>query len=104
MSWDVNRAERRTTIFSPSSSHSKIDPGPMPSFRRTPAGTEICPCAVTLERASAMPFHYHGNALPLARLKPVGAGHARPLLHLGEKLPPGLHRLIDVLFRRDVLR
>lgn len=32
---------RRTTILSPSSSHSSVDPGPTPSFRRTAAGTEI---------------------------------------------------------------
>ena len=33
----------------------------MPSLRRTSAGTEICPCAVTLECASAMAIYYHGN-------------------------------------------
>jgi hypothetical protein len=27
----------------------------MPSFRRTSTGTEICPCAVTFERAIAIP-------------------------------------------------
>ena len=37
-------------------------PGPTPSFRRTSAGTEICPCAVSFDCASAMmTLHYHGN-------------------------------------------
>jgi hypothetical protein len=36
----------------------------MPSFRRTSAGTEICPCAVTLEWAIATLIHYHGNLEP----------------------------------------
>jgi hypothetical protein len=31
-------------------------PGPTPSFRRTSAGTEICPCAVSFDCASAMPY------------------------------------------------
>lgn len=47
------RPARRTTILSSSSSHSRTDPGPMPSFRRTSAGTEICPWAVTFECAIA---------------------------------------------------
>jgi hypothetical protein len=50
----VNRPTRRTTIFSPSSCHSSVEPGPTPSFRRTAAGTEICPCAVRREWAIAM--------------------------------------------------
>ena len=33
----------------------------MPSFWRTLAGTEIWPCAVSLEWAIAMRRHYHGN-------------------------------------------
>ena len=38
---EVNRPTRRTTILSPSSCHSSVEPGPTPSFRRTAAGTEI---------------------------------------------------------------
>jgi hypothetical protein len=49
-------------ILSPSSSHSRMDPGPTPSLRRTSAGTEIWPWEVSLEWASGMFTHYHGNA------------------------------------------
>src|SRR6202163_1081459 len=45
ISSELNRPARRTTILLPSSSHSKTEPGPMPSFRRTSTGTEICPWA-----------------------------------------------------------
>src|SRR5580704_421965 len=62
ISSELKRPARRTTICSPSSSHSRTDPGPTPSFRRTSAGTEICPWAVSLERAIATTSHYHGNA------------------------------------------
>src|SRR5580698_1764134 len=61
ISSELKRPARRTTIWLPSSSHSRTDPGPTPSFRRTSAGTEICPWAVSLERAIATTSHYHGN-------------------------------------------
>src|ERR1039457_5142704 len=64
MSSNVDCPTRRTTILSPSSSHSRVDPGPIPSLRRTSRGTEICPCAVTFECASAIRLHYHGNGSP----------------------------------------
>src|SRR6266545_6137384 len=54
MSCDENRPTLRTTTFSPSCSHSSTDPGPIPSFRRISAGTEICPCAVTFDRGADM--------------------------------------------------
>src|SRR5947208_657454 len=54
MSSEVKRPARRTTIRSPSSSHSRTEPGPMPSLRRTSIGTEICPWDVSFERASGM--------------------------------------------------
>lgn len=53
---------RRTVIRSPTCSHSSTEPGPIPSLRRTSAGTEICPCAVSRDLASGTPFNYHGNA------------------------------------------
>lgn len=46
ISSEVCLPARRTTMWSPSSSHSSTEPGASPSFRRTSAGTEICPCAV----------------------------------------------------------
>jgi hypothetical protein len=58
----VNCPHRRTTILSPSSSHSRTEPGPTANFRRTSAGTEICPWAVILDRARAICLYYHGNA------------------------------------------
>src|SRR6478672_5315888 len=61
ISSELNRPARRTTILPPSSSHSKTEPGPMPSFRRTSIGTEIWPCAVTFECAIAIPIYYQGN-------------------------------------------
>lgn len=61
MSVDVCRPARRTTIRSPSAFHSSTEPGPTPSRRRTSAGTEICPWAVTFECARAMSKYYHGN-------------------------------------------
>ena len=51
ISSELKEPDRLTIIRSPSSSHSKMDPGPIPSFFRTSEGTEICPCAVTFERA-----------------------------------------------------
>src|ERR1039458_5718946 len=56
MSAELKRPARRTPILPPSSSHSRTEPGPMPSFRRTSTETEICPCAVSLECAIAMPY------------------------------------------------
>ena len=50
----MNRPTRRTTMLSPSSCHSRVEPGPTPSFRRTAAGTEICPCAVRRDWAMAI--------------------------------------------------
>src|SRR5437870_4039711 len=61
ISSEVKRPARRTTILSPSSSHSRTEPGPTPSFRRTSIGTEIWPCAVTFECAIAIPIYYQGN-------------------------------------------
>src|SRR5262245_522949 len=63
MSSEENRPAFRTTMRSPSSSHSSTEPGPTPSFWRTFAGTEIWPCAVSFECASAMEEYYHGNEL-----------------------------------------
>ncbi len=54
MSSEEKRPRRRTTIASPSTSHSRTEPGTSPSRRRTSAGTEICPCAVSLDWARAM--------------------------------------------------
>ena len=58
---NVESAALRTTIRPSCSSHSSTDPGPRPSFLRTTAGTEICPCEVSLECATAIALHYHGN-------------------------------------------
>jgi hypothetical protein len=61
ISSELNRPARRTTILVPSSSHSRIEPGPIPSFRRMSRGTEICPCAVSRDCAIAMVLYYPGN-------------------------------------------
>src|ERR1039457_3792821 len=61
MSSELKLPARRTTILPPSSSHSRTEPGPMPSFRRTFAGTEICPCAVTFDCAIGIFLDYQGN-------------------------------------------
>ena len=61
MSSDVYRPARRTKILSPSASHSNTEPGPTPRTRRTLAGTEICPCEVSLDCAMAMAEHYRSN-------------------------------------------
>src|SRR5450631_457317 len=62
MSSKVKRPARWTTILSPSSVHSRTEPGPTPSLRRTSAGTEICPWAVNFDRAMAIAtLYYHGN-------------------------------------------
>src|SRR5438270_11593633 len=53
MSSDEYWPTRRTTMLSPSSSHSSTDPGPTPSLRLTSAGTAIWPCAVSFDFASA---------------------------------------------------
>src|ERR1035437_193775 len=74
ISWELKRNARLTTILPPSSSHSRTEPGPMPSFRRTFAGTEICPCAVTFDCAIGIFLYYQGNGT-------------------GGKTPGGLHRL-----------
>src|ERR1035437_1326753 len=60
ISSELKRPASGTTILSPSSSHSRTEPGPMPSFRRTSTGTEICPYEVTLECAIAIPISYQG--------------------------------------------
>jgi len=54
---------RRTKTWSPCSSHSSTDPGASPSLRRISAGTDIWPCAVNFEDASAMRPHYPSNAI-----------------------------------------
>src|SRR5579863_219475 len=56
MSSKVTVPARRTTMLPPSSSHSRIEPGPTPSLRRTFTGTEIWPCAVTLDRAMGIVY------------------------------------------------
>lgn len=45
---DVCAPIRRTTTRSPSASHASVAPGPIPSLRRTEAGTDTWPCAVSL--------------------------------------------------------
>src|SRR5450759_2750585 len=77
MSSELKRPARRTTILPPSSSHSRMEPGPTPSFRRTSTGTEICPCAVSLECAIAISYitrvmEGHGRR-PLLEISQVGA-------------------------------
>src|ERR1035441_9696505 len=83
MSSELKRPARRTTILPPSSSHSRTEPGPTPSFRRTSTGTEICPCAVSLECAIAIPYitrvmegalDDRPLAIPLVGGFPLGAG------------------------------
>jgi hypothetical protein len=44
----------------------------MPSFLRTSAGTEICPCAVTLDFAMGIGLHYPGNAC-MSRLSEIAS-------------------------------
>src|ERR1039457_4040432 len=87
MSAELKRPARRTTILPPSSSHSRTEPGPMPSCRRTSTGTEICPCAVSLECAMAILYItrvMEGRAaLPSLKIPLVGA------LPLGARV--GLH-------------
>jgi len=51
---EVCRPALRTIISSFFSSHSRMDPGPTPSFLRISAGTEIWPWAVSLDWASGM--------------------------------------------------
>ncbi len=91
ISSEVKRPARFKSTPSPARSHSRIDPGPMPKSFRTSAGTEICPCTVTLDLAIAISSHYHGNAIrnwlllvslidtdPLYRIKPSPASLASP--------------------------
>ena len=67
---ESKRPARRMMIRSPSSSHSNIDPGPMPSLLRTSDGIETLPCEVTLERAIAM-THIARVMKPYSRAKPT---------------------------------
>lgn len=117
ISCDEYRPARRMTIRSPSSSHCRTEPGPIPSFLRTWAGTEICPCAVTLECASAMQTHYHGNTFPQnplvgARQRPLprpqrwAAGPIRPIPRGGQMLVDlsGIHSRADAAMRYFIRR
>src|SRR5512136_1016328 len=61
MSADEYLPDRTTKIVPPRSSHSRMEPEPIPSFRRTSAGTGICPWAVTFECAIAIATYYLGN-------------------------------------------
>src|SRR5713226_4025433 len=62
MSWEEWRPARRTTMAPPSSLHSRTAPGPTPRRRRTAAGTDTWPCAVSFEWAIGdMSINYHGN-------------------------------------------
>src|SRR6266540_4702034 len=62
MSWEEWRPARRTTMAPPSSLHSRTAPGPTPRRRRTAAGTDTWPCAVSFEWAIGdMNINYHGN-------------------------------------------
>src|ERR1039457_3054960 len=61
ISSELKRLARLTIMLLPSSFHSRIEPGPIPSFRRTSAGTEICPCAVTFDCAIGIFLYYQGN-------------------------------------------
>src|ERR1035437_2063618 len=112
ISSELKRPARRTTILSPSSSHSRTEPGPMPSFRRTSTGTEICPCEVTLECAIAIPISYQGNgmagqslleayadAIFLAAVDEFQVFHF--LVFHGEEEEAG-DRLFDLLFRQHL--
>src|SRR5262249_44720950 len=67
MSSNVYLPDRRTTIRPLSSSHSITEPGPTPRRFRTAAGTEIWPCAVSFDLASAILGYYHGNENSPAR-------------------------------------
>src|SRR5712692_4027952 len=63
MSWEEWRPARRTTMAPPSSLHSRTAPGPTPRRRRTAAGTDTWPCAVSFEWAIGdIHVYYHGNA------------------------------------------
>ena len=46
---EEKRPARRTTMAPPRSPHSRIAPGPTPKRRRTSAGTDTWPCAVSFE-------------------------------------------------------
>src|SRR6266849_9282914 len=62
MSWEEWRPARRTTMAPPSSLHSRTAPGPTPRRRRTAAGTDTWPCAVSFEWAIGdININYHGN-------------------------------------------
>src|ERR1700722_16124728 len=67
MSSELKVPARRTTILSPSWSHSRTEPGPTPSFRHTSAGPEIWPCAASLERSIGITSYYpcNGTVQPL---------------------------------------
>jgi len=58
---ELKRPARLTKTPPSLSCHSSTDPGPMPSFLRTSAGTEIWPWAVTLDWGIDMDAHYQGN-------------------------------------------
>jgi len=62
MSADVHFPSRRTMKAPSRHSQTSTEPGPTPSCRRTSAGTEICPCAVTLDWMLLIKVHYPGNA------------------------------------------
>ena len=88
ISSELKRLARLTIMLLPSSFHSRTEPGPIPSFRRTSAGTEICPCAVTFDCAIGIFLYYQGNGT-------------------GGKTPGGLHRLdygTSEVCRRSVSR
>ena len=68
MSSEVNRPDRRMTMLSSSSSHSRINPGPTPSFRRMLAGTDL-----TLTRKLGM---RNRHALHITRVRSIERGYA----------------------------
>ncbi len=82
ISSELKRDARLTTMFLPSSFHSRTEPGPTPSFRRTSAGTEICPCAVTFDCAIGIFLYYQGNEcylLPRFSAPPCLGGNHNPV-------------------------
>src|ERR1017187_1792458 len=83
ISSELKRLARLTIMLLPSSFHSRTEPGPIPSFRRTSAGTEICPCAVTFDCAIGIFLYYQGNGCYLLSrfsAPPRLAGNHHPVL------------------------
>src|SRR5256885_12632854 len=66
----------------PSSLHSRTAPGPTPRRRRTVAGTDTWPCAVSFEWAiGGIDINYHGN---VPRSTPESGDAGRSAADLGD--------------------